>query len=224
MASKSIASGGLSNDTKTIIVVLVLLFAFPLGLVLMWIWTNWPKWVKLLITLPLIIFFLAISAIVVLFARNQFQSRQVQRINENIIQQAPSSSFSSENVDEIMGDINETRSSQGLNALDKDNNLCAYATKRALEYKQKGQAGLLTDFKNEAENPINKKIYFSDYSYVLSRAIGTTETNLQKIADKYTAEAGQVAMSPNITNACVAGIASRDEKMWLTVFVGGRKK
>lgn len=41
---------GASNDTRTIVTVLLLIF-FPLvGLVLMWAWTNWKKWVKWLIT------------------------------------------------------------------------------------------------------------------------------------------------------------------------------
>lgn len=41
---------GASDDTRTIVTVLLLIF-FPLvGLVLMWAWTNWKKWVKWLIT------------------------------------------------------------------------------------------------------------------------------------------------------------------------------
>lgn len=41
---------GMSNDTKTLVTVLLLVFAFPAGFVLMWVWTSWPKWVKFLIS------------------------------------------------------------------------------------------------------------------------------------------------------------------------------
>ncbi len=43
-------SEGMSSDTKTLVTVLLLVFAFPAGFVLMWIWTAWPKWVKFLVT------------------------------------------------------------------------------------------------------------------------------------------------------------------------------
>lgn len=187
----------------------------------MWVWTNWPNWVKTLISLPLVIVLIAMFSSIGLFARKQMQTRTKE---SNVTQQAPSTSFSSDNIDEILQDINDTRASNNLGKLLKDERLCAYATKRALEYKQKGQASLLTDFKMEAEDPANKQAYFSNYSYVLSKAIGTAEDDLQKVADKYTAVAGQAAMSPKLTHACLAGLESDNEKMWLTVFVGGTKK
>lgn len=43
-------SQGMSSDTKTLVTVLLLVFAFPAGFVLMWVWTSWPKWVKFLIS------------------------------------------------------------------------------------------------------------------------------------------------------------------------------
>jgi hypothetical protein len=44
----------LSNDTKTIITVLCLFLFYPLGLILTWVWMRWPKWLKVIITLPLL--------------------------------------------------------------------------------------------------------------------------------------------------------------------------
>ena len=41
---------GMSNDTKTLVTVLLLVFAFPAGFILMWVWTSWPKWVKFLVS------------------------------------------------------------------------------------------------------------------------------------------------------------------------------
>lgn len=42
-------------DTRSIITILLLLFFYPLGIIFMWFATKWPKWVKLLITLPIIL-------------------------------------------------------------------------------------------------------------------------------------------------------------------------
>lgn len=45
----------LSYETKLVIVVLLLLFVYPLGLVFMWFWMkNWPTWLKEIISLPVI--------------------------------------------------------------------------------------------------------------------------------------------------------------------------
>lgn len=49
------------SNTKTIVTVLVLLFAYPLGLIIMWLWPKWPKWIKFLVTIPLILAILGIS-------------------------------------------------------------------------------------------------------------------------------------------------------------------
>jgi len=41
----------LSKDTKVIIIVGLLIFAFPVGLILMWVWNNvFPMWLNILIT------------------------------------------------------------------------------------------------------------------------------------------------------------------------------
>ena len=45
----------MSQDTKTIITVLLLAFAYPVGLIMMFVWTKWPGWVKTLIVLPFVL-------------------------------------------------------------------------------------------------------------------------------------------------------------------------
>lgn len=52
---------------KNIVVILLLIFIFPLGLILMWAWTSWPKWIKWLVSAPLL---LAIVAIIFAVAVN----------------------------------------------------------------------------------------------------------------------------------------------------------
>ena len=44
-----------NNDNKALIVILLLLFLYPVGVILMWFWTNWPKWLKFLLTLPFVL-------------------------------------------------------------------------------------------------------------------------------------------------------------------------
>jgi len=59
-----------SANTKTIITVLFLIFLYPIGVVVMWFWTRWRAWVKILITLPIFLFLFLIILISVLAAIN----------------------------------------------------------------------------------------------------------------------------------------------------------
>ncbi|OGL52898.1 hypothetical protein A3K55_02155 [Candidatus Shapirobacteria bacterium RBG_13_44_7] len=54
----------LSDDTKTIITVLMLVLAYPIGFILMVVWMKWPGWVKFLVGLPIILMVLAIMGII----------------------------------------------------------------------------------------------------------------------------------------------------------------
>lgn len=46
----------LSYETKLIIVILLLLFVYPLGVIFMWLWMReWPVWLKIVISLPIIL-------------------------------------------------------------------------------------------------------------------------------------------------------------------------
>src|SRR3989338_3605280 len=64
------SSNAVSEDTKTIVTTLVLLFAYPAGLILMWVWPAWSKWVKWVITLPVVLIVVGIFAAIVLVAIN----------------------------------------------------------------------------------------------------------------------------------------------------------
>lgn len=56
-------SAGTSEDTKTIITVLLLLFVTPIGIIVMWFWPKWKLWVKLLISIPTVLFSLFIAGV-----------------------------------------------------------------------------------------------------------------------------------------------------------------
>ncbi len=46
----------MTTDTKTIIVVLLLIFVYPVGAIFMWVWMKWwPLWIRILLTLPFIL-------------------------------------------------------------------------------------------------------------------------------------------------------------------------
>ncbi|SRR5258706_7268835 len=63
-------ANSLSYDSKTIIVVLLLLLAYPIGAVLMWMWMGkWPIWLKAIITVPFVFGILAATfMILIMFA------------------------------------------------------------------------------------------------------------------------------------------------------------
>ncbi|NMC36207.1 hypothetical protein GYA49_04130 [Candidatus Beckwithbacteria bacterium] len=49
---------GVSEDMKTLVTILLLIFVFPIGFIVMWAWPRWKTWVKLLVSLPTILIFL----------------------------------------------------------------------------------------------------------------------------------------------------------------------
>lgn len=44
-----------SENTNNILTFLLLIFAYPIGIIVMWLWTKWARWVKILVTLPIIL-------------------------------------------------------------------------------------------------------------------------------------------------------------------------
>lgn len=68
-----------SEDTKTIVTVLLLIFMTPIGLIVMWFWPKWQWWVKLLVSLPIILGFIAVFSTILLIAVNP--QAQIKRAN-----------------------------------------------------------------------------------------------------------------------------------------------
>ena len=63
-----------SSTISTLITIILLLFIYPIGLILMWNTTSWPKGVKWIITTPVIlaVFFLIIGFIIIPLYRTFF--------------------------------------------------------------------------------------------------------------------------------------------------------
>lgn len=67
---KTTMPAGMSEDTKSLITVLLLIFAFPVGLLVMWFWVKWRLWVKLLISVPILILVVLVVLFVLLATVN----------------------------------------------------------------------------------------------------------------------------------------------------------
>lgn len=46
------------NNTNSLLIVLLLVVAYPIGVLAMWIWARWSVIVKALLTVPLLLMFL----------------------------------------------------------------------------------------------------------------------------------------------------------------------
>lgn len=81
----------LSYETKMVIVIICLLFVYPVGLILMWFWMReWPLWVKLLISLPLflgVLFFIIGIVLIGIFIGHARINMQREQIRERMLQQ-----------------------------------------------------------------------------------------------------------------------------------------
>ncbi|MBI4137478.1 hypothetical protein HY469_05455 [Candidatus Roizmanbacteria bacterium] len=97
------AQNGMSYETKMIIVILLLILVYPIGLIMMYIWMKWPMWVKILLTLPiLLLFLLPILTASVLVAINPAEqlakARDTERIAEVTSIQQQVRMYQAENV------------------------------------------------------------------------------------------------------------------------------
>lgn len=78
-STKNSSNGGLSDDTKTLITVLLLVFVYPVGLIMMFVWMKWRWWVKLLVAFPVTLGILAFVAMGMLIALNP--AEQIRKAN-----------------------------------------------------------------------------------------------------------------------------------------------
>lgn len=73
------------DSTPTIVTVLLLIFMFPVGVIVMWIWPKWKKWVKILITLIVLIPFLFIFLGAMLLAINPRETMKLAEESKNTV-------------------------------------------------------------------------------------------------------------------------------------------
>ena len=66
-----VVQGSENNDgVKTVVTVLLLIFVYPIGVIVSWFLPKWKWWVKLLVSLPLVLGFVMIALGVALLAMN----------------------------------------------------------------------------------------------------------------------------------------------------------
>jgi len=59
------------TDGKFIVTLLFLLFMYPVGIITMWLWMkDWPKWLKVVITLPFALALLMIVWVIIISSTN----------------------------------------------------------------------------------------------------------------------------------------------------------
>ena len=74
---KVVSSAPNELDSHGTLVILLLVSFFPIGVILMWMWMPWPKWLKLTLTLPFIIsivFLLLAISLIALIPKPPFPS------------------------------------------------------------------------------------------------------------------------------------------------------
>ena len=97
---------GMSYETKTIIVVLLFLFFYPAGVILMWIWMKWPTWVKILLTILPFLFAFLILLFVFAVLGIVFTNPEVQKeMQKNISVEVTQSSKNEINIEKQMTNV-----------------------------------------------------------------------------------------------------------------------
>ncbi len=77
---KSKTKEGISEDTKAIVVALLLIFVYPIGLMLAWFWVKWNLWVKILLTIPFVFFAIVLSTIISTAISKANPGRQLDKV------------------------------------------------------------------------------------------------------------------------------------------------
>lgn len=86
----------LRYDVKTLITVFLLVMAYPVGLILMFVWMKWNKWVKFLVVLPALLaiiiplfILLVVGTAVVKGGRDFINSGEFNEIRRGMINRYP---------------------------------------------------------------------------------------------------------------------------------------
>ena len=86
----------LRYDVKTLITVFLLVMAYPVGLILMFVWMKWNKWVKFLVVLPALLaiiiplfILLVVGTAVVKGGRDYINSGEFNEIRRGMINRCP---------------------------------------------------------------------------------------------------------------------------------------
>lgn len=224
---------GLSPEAKSAITIVLLLMTpfFALfglvGLILMWFWTQWPKWVKLLVTAVYILGFLVVLSLGLLISKLP-SSKSTTPTSTNSTIQAPSSldqetQLSEDETNQVLSGINAERIKSGLSTVVLDDNLCPYARKLALDYKEKGMDASII-FEQDLLNQTYLRTYFAGYKNMGHQVLRTATSDLSQFGTKIASSSAKnnQTLVPKLAGACVAGLKDSQSNWWV-IFVSGVK-
>jgi phage-related holin len=86
---KQVEPDGVSEDTKAIITVLLLVLLYPVGVIVMWFWTRWPLWLKILLGLPIVLLITGMLAAMLLIAINPRKSFEAAKMRSQNVTVTP---------------------------------------------------------------------------------------------------------------------------------------
>ena len=122
----------------------------------------------------------------------------------------------------ILEAINDARAIKGLTTLKADENLCAYAKRRALQYKEQSpEKGELLPLEESQEVTTT---YFKDFPKSTEAVMKVGLVSTKQTAEDFTEVENKGASIPLLTHGCVAEEGSTDGRGTWTVFIGGIKQ
>lgn len=91
-----------ADNTNSILTLLLLIFVYPIGVIVMWLWTKWAKWVKVLVTAPIVLIIL--FGVLIGFASTVNVADQVKKAE--CAKQCENSALKDTCITQCMGSIN----------------------------------------------------------------------------------------------------------------------
>jgi len=239
IATSSKSNGDLSNDTKAIITILLILFLPPVGVIVMWAWMkSWPTWLKILLTLfgfgDLILIGLLVFGAMgwALFAVVGQQikcenvcktasDRQSCIVSCNKEYNPNPKAITTFNPDNLLIALNKDREGSGsdVGQLTRDNNLCLYAQRLAESYKNTGKDPQDQLDLDKQDSSVTRK-YFFKYSRVYQQMADIPNFSTSDIPVEFRDYKGATRRA-GLTNGCFAVIPSNQTNSSIIEFVGG---
>jgi hypothetical protein len=238
----------MSEDTKVIVIVLLLLFVPPVGAILMLLWTDWPVWLKVLLSIYafaglFLLLFLFVMGFLLLgtlgFAASMKELQETECKNACLrdatvsVCQERCMSGSSQltasssprplayNSALMLVELNQARRNNPTNStqLQSDVNLCAYAN-RLIDKMINENMNYSEMFKEDVNNRLISAKYFKDYSRMY-QSDARASVYADSILPSTFTDLGSNAMTPRLKAGCFAVRPSTTSSEVDIVFVGG---
>lgn len=228
-----------SDSTSTLVTILLLIFVAPAGLIVMWFWPKWPTWVKILVSLlviiPLIIVLmfggLFISAVLTGMGSLTSDHRQAcqqacqntptiqtctQRCNRDIqVTPMPATPYT---ADLLLKATRDLRSSKGLARISSTPSQCAFAQK-VLQESILTKTNVTDIMDKYSSNGVTRQSFPSSENIFHNFVeVPTYSTNPLPLEFR---QPNLNFLKPELTTGCFAIQPSSTTNMSLILFIGG---